>query len=58
MLYPTNNSIYGTREEMQEQARKKNDEELDRLCNKCCLLIGWSVVFGFFVYDFYLIITH
>jgi hypothetical protein len=60
MLNTTNNSLYvsKTTEELQEIARKKNDAELDSLCNKCCLAIGWSSVLCFFIYGFYLFLTH
>ena len=60
MLNTTNNSLYvsKTTEELQEIARKKNDAELDRLCNKCCLAIGWSSVLCFWIYGFYLFLTH
>jgi len=29
---------------------RKNNEELDRLCNKICLCIGWSLVLAFVIY--------
>lgn len=60
MLNTTNNSLYvsKTTEELRADAIKKNDEELDRLCNKCCLAIGWSSVLCFFIYGFYLLLTH
>ena len=52
MLGSTDNSLYGTTDtqRMREQARKKNDEELDRLCKNCCL--------GIFIYIIYLIYIH
>ena len=43
---------------MQELARKKNDEELDRICKNCCLVIGWLFVLGLFSYIIYLISIH
>lgn len=40
-----------TEEEIRiREARKKNDEELDRLCNKICLICGWSLVVVLFIY--------
>jgi hypothetical protein len=56
MIHSTNNSLYGTTEEMQAQARKKNDAELDRICGKCWLAIGWSLVLGFIIYICFMII--
>ena len=38
-----------------EAARKRNDEELDKLCKNCCLIIGWSLVLSLFIYYIYLI---
>ena len=32
------------------EARKKNDEELDRLCKNICLICGWSLVIVLFMY--------
>lgn len=35
-------------EEMQEDARKKNIEDADKLCKNICLCIGWSsILLGF-----------
>jgi hypothetical protein len=60
MLGLTDNSLYGTTDmqRMREQARKKNDEELDRLCKNCCLMVGWISVLGIFIYIIYLIYIH
>lgn len=60
MINKTDNSLYQntSTEELQAMAIKKNDEELDRLCNKCCLAIGWSFVLVFFIYGFYQLLTH
>ncbi len=60
MLSPTDNSLYGKTDmkSLQEQARKKNDEELDRICKNCCLVIGWLFVLGLFSYISYLISIH
>ena len=60
MLSPTDNSLYEKTDmkSLQEQARKKNDEELDRICKNCCLVIGWLFVFGLFSYISYLISIH
>jgi len=56
MIHPVNNSIYGTTEEMQAQSRKRNDAELDRLCKKYCLILGWLSVLALFIYICYMII--
>ena len=32
------------------EARKKNDEELDRLCKNICLICSWSLVIVLFMY--------
>tara|TARA_B110000305_G_C18834019_1_gene357071 strand:- start:184 stop:405 length:222 start_codon:yes stop_codon:yes gene_type:complete len=45
-----------TLEEMQADARKKNDAEADRLCKKCQLCIGWCTVICLFIWSFTLII--
>jgi hypothetical protein len=60
MMSSRDNSLYGKTDmqSMQEQARKKNDEELDRICKNCCLVIGWLSVLGLFGYNIYLISTH
>lgn len=29
---------------------RKNNEELDRICNKICLCIGWSLVLALMTY--------
>ena len=60
MINKIDNSLYQNKstEELNTIARKKNDAELDRLCNKCCLAIGWSSVLCFFIYGFYLLLTH
>lgn len=36
---------------------KKNNEELDKLCNKICLCIGWSLVFALIIYSLFLIFS-
>lgn len=41
--------------ERREAARKRNDEELDKLCNRCCLIIGWSLVLCLLIYIIYII---
>lgn len=39
-----------------EMRRQKNNEELDRLCKKICLCVGWSLVILFMIYITYLLI--
>ena len=56
MIHPVNNSLYGTTEEMQDRARKRNDEELDRICKKYCLILGWMSILALFIYIFFMII--
>ena len=60
MMSSTDNSLYGKTDmqSMQEQARKKNDEELDRICKNCCLVVGWLSLLGLFGYIIYLISIH
>ena len=36
---------------------RKNNEELDRLCNKICLCIGWSLVLSFMIYILFIIFS-
>ena len=45
-------------EDQRKQSLKKNNEELDRICNKCCLIIGWSGVLCFLVYLVIIIIIN
>ncbi len=40
----------------QKEALRKNNEELDKLCKKICLIIGWSLVFCLMIYIIFLII--
>jgi hypothetical protein len=35
------------------EALRRNNEELDRICNKICLVFGWCLVFGLFGYLIY-----
>ena len=42
--------------EKQKIALKKNNEELDRICNEICLVFGWCSVFWLFGYLIFLII--
>ena len=44
--------------EQQRIALQKNNEELDRICNKICLCIGWSLVLFLFCWAIYLWIFH
>ena len=50
-------SEYGTPEEMRAQAKKKNDEELDKFCKICCLVIGWLSVLSLFIFICYMIVN-
>lgn len=42
--------MYGDIEALQERARKRNDQKLDELCNRICLIIGWSIVICLFIF--------
>ena len=42
--------MYGDLEDLQEMARKRNDQKLDELCNRICLIIGWSIVICLFIF--------
>jgi len=42
--------------EKQKIALKKNNEELDRICNKICLVFGWCLVLCLICYLIFLII--
>ena len=44
-------------EELQADARKRNDAEPVRICNNIKLCWGWSIVFGLFCYIIILIIS-
>ena len=33
-----------------QEALRKNDEELDKLCKKICLMFGWCIVLCLFLY--------
>lgn len=44
-------------EELQADARKRNDAEAERICNNIKLCCGWSLVLGLFCYIIILIIT-
>ena len=44
--------------EIQRIALQKNNEELDRICNKICLCIGWSLVLFLFCWAIYLYLFH
>ena len=41
-----------------EELLRKNNEELDRICKKCCLCLGWLLVIMLFIYAFTMIINH
>tara|TARA_Y100000389_G_scaffold164155_1_gene167714 strand:+ start:129 stop:350 length:222 start_codon:yes stop_codon:yes gene_type:complete len=44
-------------EKQNQEALRKNNEKLDELCNKICLIIGWSLVCCLFMYVILLIIA-
>ena len=44
-------------EELQADARKRNDAEVERICNNIKLCCGWSCVLGLFCYAIILIIS-
>lgn len=46
--------MYGDIEDLKEMARKRNDQKLDELCNRICLIIGWSIVICLFIFAFML----
>ena len=50
MMYNNYLNPVKSMKEMQEDARKKNNEEADRLCKNCCLCVGWSGIFIFICY--------
>lgn len=37
--------------------RKKNEDELNKLCKKICLCLGWSLVLILFIYFLFIINT-
>jgi len=37
-------------EKQNQEALRKNNEELDKLCKNICAIIGWSLVFCLFLY--------
>lgn len=45
--------MYGDIEDLKEMARKRNDQKLDELCNRICLIIGWSIVICLFIFCVY-----
>ena len=44
-------------EELQSDAKKRNDAEAERICNNIKLCCGWSLVLGLFCYLIVLIIS-
>jgi hypothetical protein len=51
--------IQSSEEERVKIQLKQNNEELDRICNKICLCIGWSGVLFLIIYVVYIIVkTH
>jgi hypothetical protein len=49
-----NSESYGVvenaRKNEQQIALEKNNAELDRICRKYCLVIGWCLVLALFIY--------
>ena len=43
--------------QINKEALRKNNEELDRICKKCQLCIGWCCVFWLFIWCISLLIT-
>ena len=37
-------------EKQNQEALRKNNEKLDKLCKNICLIIGWSLVICLFLY--------
>jgi hypothetical protein len=42
--------MYGDIEYLHETVRKRNDEKSYELCNRICLIIGWSIVICLFIF--------
>ena len=47
-----------TTEELNREALQRNNEELDRLCKKICLMVGWCLVILIMVSMIVMIIVH
>ena len=45
-----------TLDELQADAKLRNDKELERICNNIKLCVGWSSVIGLFCYIFIIIL--
>ena len=41
-----------------KEALRKNNEELDRICKKCCLTVGWILVLCLFIYFITIVIKN
>lgn len=52
------NINHTTLEEYQLEAKKRNDIELNNLCNKIMLICGWSLAFCICFYIIIIIIIH
>ena len=44
--------------QINKEALKKNNEELDRICKKCCLTVGWILVLVLFIYFITIVIKN
>jgi len=44
-------------EELNKEARIRNDKELDKCCNTFCLFFGWGLVIALMIYAIVLLVT-
>ena len=44
--------------QINKEALRKNYEELDRYCKKCCLTVGWILVLVLFIYFITIVIKN
>ena len=43
-------------EELNNEARIRNDQELDKCCKTICLVFGWGLVISLIIYYIYLLL--
>ena len=43
-------------EELNKEARIRNDQELDKCCKTICLVFGWGLVISLILYCIYLLL--
>ena len=48
--YSINYDVENAQKSEQQIALEKNNAELDRICKKYCLAIGWCLVLALFIY--------